>query len=50
MNLTAASLYHHFKNKDFLLLNVLEIGIDLTINKLEAVVGADMTNDRSSPA
>ena len=30
VNLTAASLYHHFKNKDFLLLSVLEVGLDLT--------------------
>ena len=44
VNLTAASLYHHFKNKDFLLLSVLEVGIDYTIAKLEAVAAADMTN------
>ncbi len=37
VNLTAASLYHHFKNKDFLLLNVLEVGLDLTIDKLERI-------------
>ena len=37
VNLTAASLYHHFENKDFLLLNVLELGLDLTIAKLERV-------------
>ncbi len=35
VNLTAASLYHHFKSKDFLLLNVLEVGLNLTIAKLE---------------
>lgn len=44
VNLTAASLYHHFKNKDFLLLNVLEVGIDYTIAKLEAAAAADMSN------
>lgn len=44
VNLTAASLYHHFKNKDFLLLSVLEVGIDYTIAKLEAVAAADMSN------
>jgi len=44
VNLTAASLYHHFKNKDFLLLNVLEVGIDYTIAKLEAVAASDMSN------
>ena len=41
VNLTAASLYHHFKNKDFLLLNVLEVGIETTIDKLEAIVSED---------
>ena len=44
VNLTAASLYHHFRNKDFLLLNVLELGLDLTIDKLEAVANTDLTN------
>jgi AcrR family transcriptional regulator len=44
VNLTAASLYHHFRNKDFLLLNVLEVGIDYTIAKLEAAAAADLTN------
>jgi AcrR family transcriptional regulator len=44
VNLTAASLYHHFKNKDFLLLNVLEVGIDYTIAKLEAIAASDMSN------
>lgn len=41
VNLTAASLYHHFKNKDFLLLNVLEVGLDLTIDKLERIDASD---------
>ena len=44
VNLTAASLYHHFRNKDFLLLNVLEVGIDYTIAKLEAVAASDISN------
>ncbi len=44
VNLTAASLYHHFKNKDFLLLNVLEVGLDLTIEKLEDIANSDMSN------
>ena len=44
VNLTAASLYHHFKNKDFLLLSVLEVGIDYTIAKLEAVARSEMSN------
>ena len=43
VNLTAASLYHHFKNKDFLLLNVLEVGLDLTIDKLEAIDASDLS-------
>lgn len=43
VNLTAASLYHHFKSKDFLLLNVLELGLDLTIAKLEPILEADLT-------
>ncbi len=43
VNLTAASLYHHFKNKDFLLLSVLEFGMDMTIAKLEAIASSDMT-------
>ena len=43
VNLTAASLYHHFKNKDFLLLNVLEVGLDLTTEKLEDIVNSDQS-------
>jgi len=43
VNLTAASLYHHFKNKDFLLLNVLEVGLDLTIDKLERIDGSEFS-------
>ena len=38
VNLTAASLYHHFKNKDFLLLSVLELGLDLSTERLERIV------------
>jgi TetR/AcrR family transcriptional regulator, cholesterol catabolism regulator len=37
VNLTAASLYHHFKNKDFLLLAVLERGLSLTIARIEPI-------------
>lgn len=44
VNLTAASLYHHFKNKDFLLLNVLELGLDLTIAKIEPIAQSDLSN------
>lgn len=38
VNLTAASLYHHFRNKDMLLLAVLEGGLDLVIELLEPIV------------
>ncbi|MDE2821337.1 MAG: TetR/AcrR family transcriptional regulator [Chloroflexota bacterium] len=43
VNLTAASLYHHFKNKDFLLLSVLEYGTDLGIEKLESIFNSQMS-------
>lgn len=38
VNLTAASLYHHFKSKDFLLLNVLEVGLGYSIARMEPIV------------
>lgn len=38
VNLTAASLYHHFKSKDFLLLAVLELGLKYVIADLEPIV------------
>ena len=44
VNLTAASLYHHFKNKDFLLLSVLEVGLDLATERLERIVDSDMSS------
>ncbi|MDE2748480.1 MAG: TetR/AcrR family transcriptional regulator [Chloroflexota bacterium] len=44
VNLTAASLYHHFPNKDFLLLNVLEFGIGLVIEKLEEITASEMSH------
>ncbi len=37
VNLTAASLYHHFKSKDHLLLAVLEKGLELAIAQIEPV-------------
>ena len=43
VNLTAASLYHHFKSKDFLLLSVLEVGLDVTIAKLEPITNSDLS-------
>lgn len=41
VNLTAASLYHHYKNKDTLLLAVLEAGLEWVIEQLEPVVRSD---------
>lgn len=38
VNLTAASLYHHFTNKDSLLLAVLEGGLEHAIEMIEPVV------------
>ena len=43
VNLTAASLYHHFRNKDTLLLAVLENGIDLVTQQLEPVLQSDQS-------
>jgi AcrR family transcriptional regulator len=40
VNLTAASLYHHFTNKDSLLLAVLEGGLDHAIDLIEPVVNS----------
>lgn len=44
VNLTAASLYHHFTNKDALLLAVLEAGLDLVTKQIAPVVESDMSN------
>lgn len=38
VKLTAASLYHHFRNKDALLLAVLEAGLDYVIGQIEPIV------------
>jgi len=38
VNLTAASLYHHFENKDTLLLAVLELGLQYVSKEIEAVL------------
>ncbi len=43
VNLTAASLYHHFINKDFLLLSVLEYGLELGMERLERIYNSDMS-------
>lgn len=42
VNLTAASLYHHFKNKDFLLLEVLVLGLERTLSQLEPIAHAPL--------
>ena len=44
VNLTAASLYYHFRNKDSLLLAVLEDGLDHVIRQLEPVASAQLPN------
>ncbi|MGJ3240288.1 MAG: TetR family transcriptional regulator [Anaerolineae bacterium] len=41
VDLTAASLYHHFKNKDFLLLAVIEQGLAQAISIIEPIVQSD---------
>lgn len=43
VNLTAASLYHHFKSKDFLLLNVLELGLERSIGNIEPITRSDLS-------
>ena len=45
VNLTAASLYHHFRNKDALLLAVLELGLDAVIEQVEPTACADLPAD-----
>lgn len=45
VNLTAASLYHHFKNKDFLLLAVLEMGLNIAIEHLLPIFEAEQPPD-----
>ena len=44
VNLTAASLYHHFRNKDTLLLAVLEGGLEQVIDQIEPVAQSDLSN------
>ncbi len=44
VNLTAASLYHHFRNKDALLLAVLEGGLEHVITQLVPIVESDKSN------
>lgn len=42
VNLTAASLYHHFTNKQTLLLAVLEVGLNHAISQVEPVVNSSL--------
>jgi AcrR family transcriptional regulator len=44
VNLTAASLYHHFKSKDFLLLAVLEIGLEHAILQIENILHSNQSH------
>ena len=45
VNLTAASLYHHFRNKDALLLAVLELGQDVVFKDVEPIADSDLPSD-----
>ncbi|MFN8527644.1 MAG: TetR/AcrR family transcriptional regulator [Anaerolineae bacterium] len=38
VNLTAASLYHHFRNKEALMLAVLEAGLDHVMERVEPII------------
>jgi AcrR family transcriptional regulator len=42
VNLTAASLYHHFENKDTLVLAVLELGLQHASSDIEAVLNTEL--------
>lgn len=42
VNLTAASLYHHFRNKDALLLAVLEAGLETVLSQIEPIVYSNL--------
>jgi AcrR family transcriptional regulator len=46
VNLTAASLYHHFRNKDALLLAVLEAGLEQVIRQIEPIVHSSHSSDQ----
>lgn len=45
VNLTAASLYHHFRNKDALLLAVLEAGLEHVLGEIEPVVHSTLSTE-----
>lgn len=42
VNLTAASLYHHFRNKDALMLAVLEVGLEYILSQIEPIACGDL--------
>lgn len=42
VDLTAASLYHHFKNKNALMLAVLEGGMDYALSYIQPIADADL--------
>ncbi|MFN8449771.1 MAG: TetR/AcrR family transcriptional regulator [Anaerolineae bacterium] len=46
VNLTAASLYHHFRNKDTLLLAVLELGLDAVTREIEPIIRSEQPSDK----
>ncbi len=45
VNLTAASLYHHFKNKDALMLTVLEVGLEYILSQIEPIAASALPPD-----
>ena len=45
VNLTAASLYHHFRNKDALLLAVLELGLEVVSQQIEAIANSTQPSE-----
>jgi AcrR family transcriptional regulator len=44
VNLTAASLYHHFRNKDALLLAVLEAGLEHVLSQIEPIAHSELSS------
>ncbi len=42
VDLTAASLYHHFKNKNALMLAVLEGGMDYALSRIQPIAESDL--------
>ncbi|MBI1256353.1 MAG: TetR family transcriptional regulator [Chloroflexi bacterium] len=46
VNLTAASLYHHFRNKDTLLLAVLELGLEVVTRQIEPIAASSQPSEQ----